>query len=142
MKSILRNAGIALALAALTAGCASEPNTIINSDPQADFTKYRTYGFISDLATDSQGYDSLLSNFLKVAMSQEMDRRGLEYSPEPDLLINFYVNTREKITSRQVPTSEGTATGRVTEKKLQDLEGSVDRAVTAIMADYPIQPAN
>lgn len=185
MNRFLCRIGFAVALAAFATSCASTPNTIINADPQADFTQYKSYAFMSQLSTDSPKYDSLLTNFLKAAMSKEMDKRGIEYSTEPDILINFFTNTREKITSRTVPTSgayygyrgsrygawgayetridqvtegsltidivdtsalrliwEGTVTGRVTDKKLRDLEGSVDRAVSALMADYPIAPLN
>ena len=59
---------------------------------------------MENLATDRGNYESMLSNFLKVAVAQQLDLRGLEYSPEPDLLINFYTHTDEKIRTRTVPT--------------------------------------
>ena len=45
------------------------------------------------------------SNFLKVAMAQQLDQRGLVYSENPDLLVNFYIHTQEKVRSRSVPTT-------------------------------------
>ena len=47
------------------------------------------------------------SNFLKVAVAQQLDHRGLTYSNSPDLMVNFYINTKEKIRSRSVPTMGG-----------------------------------
>lgn len=86
-------------------GCASTPNTISNVAPDADFSQYSTFGFFSPLATDRQTHESMVSSFLKVAMAQELDRRGLAYSDSPDLMVNFYINTQEKIRTRSVPTS-------------------------------------
>lgn len=96
-------AGIALA----AAGCASTPNTVSNVNPDADFSQYKTFGFFDPLATDEQNYESMASNFLKVAMSQQMDLRGFAYSDNPDLLVNFYINTEEKIRSRSMPSVGG-----------------------------------
>ena len=88
-------------------GCASTPNTVTNVAPGVDFTKYSTFGFFSPLSTDQQAYESMVSNFLKVAMAQELDQRGLRYSDSPDLLVNFYINTQEKIRTRTTPTAHG-----------------------------------
>jgi hypothetical protein len=87
------------------AGCASTPNTYANADPQADFASYETYGFMPKLSTDGENYESLISNFLKVAVAQEFDRRGMTYAENPDVLVNFYVHTKEKIRTRNVPTT-------------------------------------
>ena len=87
------------------AGCATTPNTITNVAPGVDFSQYSTFGFFSPLASDNQGYESLVSNFLKVATAQELDGRGLTYSDSPDLLVNFYIETEEKIRTRNVPTA-------------------------------------
>jgi len=93
------------AVLVLFSGCASTPNTFSNADPSADFSKYRTYGFLGKLSTDTEKYESLVSNFLKVAMAQQMDRRGLGFDEDnPDLRVNFFINTKDKIRSRSVPT--------------------------------------
>ena len=89
-------------------GCASTPNTVSNVAPGVDFSQYSTFGFFSPLSTDQQAYESMVSNFLKVAMAQELDQRGLRYSDSPDLLVNFYINTQEKIRTRNVPSSTRT----------------------------------
>ena len=95
-----------LALLALGA-CATAPKTFSTVDPSVDFSQYKTYGFIGKLSTDNEEYESLVTNFLKVATAQEMDLRGFEYSKNPQLLVNFYINTEEKIRSRSVPTAGG-----------------------------------
>lgn len=87
------------------AGCATAPNVVTNMAPSVDFRQYSTFGFYRPLATDNMGYESLVSNFLKVAMAQELDRRGLRYSESPDLMVNFYIDTEDKIRTRSVPTA-------------------------------------
>jgi len=94
-------------LLSVAVGCATAPNTLSNVDPTVDFGQYRTFGFFDPLATDEEGYESLLSNFLKVSMAQQLASRGLEFAENPDLRINFYVNTTEKVTSRTVPSPMG-----------------------------------
>ena len=96
---------IVLATFTIASGCASSPNTFSNKDPKVDFSQYRTYAFFSNPGTNHDEYESLVTNFLKVAVAQNMDRRGLEYSKDSDLLVNFYINTKEKIRSRSVPTT-------------------------------------
>ena len=174
-----------MALLITVAGCASTPNTMSNADPTVDFSQYRTFGFFDPLATDEAGYESLVSNFLKVSMAQELANRGLEYAESPDLKINFYINSKEKMRSYTVPTMgyydyrdpffydpwpaypayetridqytegtlnidvvdastnklvwEGMASGRVTDTAIRELEKTIDDAVAAIMAEFPVQ---
>ena len=93
-------------MASLIGACASTPNTFSNVDPNVDFSQYKTFSFFSELSTDHAKYQSLESNFLKVAVAQEFDKRGLAHDPEsPDLQINFYIHTKDKIKTRTVPTA-------------------------------------
>lgn len=97
-----------LVCAMLLAACASQPNTFANADPSVDFASYQSFGFFKTLSTDDAQYQSLVSNFLKVAVAQEMTRRGLEHDEQsPDLRVNFFINTKDKIRTRQVPTAGG-----------------------------------
>ncbi len=96
---------LAMAAASVIAGCASTPRPITNSDPSVDFTRYETFGYIENPSTNRGAYESLVTSFLKAAIAQEMDKRGLGYAENPDLIVNFYVHTKEKIRSRSVPTS-------------------------------------
>lgn len=90
---------LALTAALFAAGCAttSGPKTRIDYDRSADFSVYRTYGFPKETGTDRGGYSTLVTSYLKSAMSSQMEARGYKYSEEhPDLLVNFYMNTRER----------------------------------------------
>lgn len=107
MQVILRSmlmAGAAVFLGA----CASSPNTYSNSDPDVDFSQYRTFAYFPTLSTDTAQYQSMVSSFLKVAVAQELDMRGLTYDEEsPDIRVNFFINTKDKIKTRTVPTMGG-----------------------------------
>ena len=103
MKTVMQVVASALLIA--LAGCAATPSTFANADPGVDFNQYKTYGFFDKLSSDKENYESMESNFLKVAVAQQLDRRGLKYSNEPDLLINFYIHTEEKLRTRSVPTA-------------------------------------
>lgn len=91
---------IAFVAAALGA-CASGPKIQAQSDPAADFSTYRTYGFFAE----QQPYPSFIATYLKNAISREMDRRGYRQAEKPDLLINFDLLTREKLQLTQTPNS-------------------------------------
>ena len=56
----------------LMQGCASAPKTISNVAPDADFGRYSSFGFLDVLSTDKESYESMESNFLKVAVAQEL----------------------------------------------------------------------
>lgn len=108
--SLRANFGRMAALVALTAlfaaGCATTggPKTRIDYDRSADFSVYRTYGFPKETGTDRGGYSTLVTSYLKSAMSAQMDARGYKFSEEhPDLLVNFYMNTRERTELRPSP---------------------------------------
>ena len=106
--NVLKNCFVLALTAVLMSACASTPNTYASADPTVDFSQYKTYGYFQTLSTDKAQYQSLVSNFLKVAVAQELDTRGLAYDAEsPQLLVNFYINTQEKIKSRSVPSMGG-----------------------------------
>ena len=97
-----------LLAAALISGCASTPKVFSQQDPTADFAAFRTYGFYDNPSTNDASYESLMTSFLKVSVAQQMDIRGLTYDPDnPDIMVNFFLNTQEKVRSRQVPSMGG-----------------------------------
>ncbi|WP_459614756.1 DUF4136 domain-containing protein [Bordetella sp. 2513F-2] len=86
---LLRLLLVAIAAAAL-GGCASGPILHTDYDHQADFGRYRTFGFMSPLGTDHAGYGTLISDRLKTAARGQMEMRGYVYAEQdPDLLVNF-----------------------------------------------------
>ena len=86
------------------ASCSS-PRIITNTDPNADFAAYSSYGFAEDLGTNLEDYESLETQFLKVAVGRELEARGYTPSDAPDLLVNFYVLTKEKVRTTSTPSS-------------------------------------
>jgi hypothetical protein len=105
--SLVKLAATALVLMFMAA-CSSTPDVFVNEDPAADFGKYKTYNFESRLGTDrDDGARSLVSTYLRRAAAREMEARGYQLSDNPDLTVNFFVNTEEKIRSRSVPTAGG-----------------------------------
>ena len=95
------------ALGALLVACASTgPNIASNADPTTDFGAIRTFGLMSPLGTDRPGgIRTPLSNMLATAVTQELEVRGLRQSDNPDVLVNFFVNTEQRLDVRQVPTA-------------------------------------
>jgi hypothetical protein len=92
----------ALALMALLVGC-SGSNTVSMSDPEADFSQYKTYNFVQSNAE----YKTIASTYLQTSTAREMEARGFTKSDEPDVVINFSFDEEEKIRTRQVPSARG-----------------------------------
>ena len=84
-------------LAALLSACATGPSIRSDYDQKADFSRYRTFGYMSPLGTDKAGYSSLLTERLKDATRGQMEMRGYVYNTaDPDLLINFNGKLQQK----------------------------------------------
>jgi len=94
-------------LALVLSGCASAPQTYARADPHTDFSKYHTYGFLAKPSTNKADYDSRETTCLKSAVSRELENRGLTRSEDPDLLVNFYIQTQDKVRSTTVPRPSG-----------------------------------
>ena len=108
MISNLLKTSAYLAVAGLLSACASTPNTFSQADPTTDFSQYKTYGFYDKPSTNNAEYESLTTNFLKVSVAQQLDARGMIYDPaNPDVVVNFFLNTKEKVRSRSVPSMSG-----------------------------------
>ena len=95
-----------LTLIALMSACASGPTIITNSDPSADFMSLKTFDFMKPLSTDRGNVQSLLSTQMIAATTNELERLGMRHEQNnPDVLINFMLETQEQIRSRQGSTS-------------------------------------
>ncbi len=93
-------------LALLTACAASGPRVRTNVDPAADFSSIKTFGFMQPLGTDrANGVRTLLSKMLASSVIRELETRGLQQSKHPDVLINVFVNTEQRMDVRQTPTA-------------------------------------
>jgi len=105
-RSVASIASLGAALM-LIAGCATTkgPPTRIDYDRKADFSVYRTFGFPKETGTDRGGYSTLVTSYFKSSVTTAMEARGYKYTEDhPDLLVNFYMNTRERTETRPSPT--------------------------------------
>jgi len=94
--SVTKGLGL-IAVAALLGGCATGPQVRSDYDTSADFSRYRTFGFVSPAGTDKNGYSTLVTERLKRATQGQMEMRGYTYSAaDPDLLVNFNTRIEEK----------------------------------------------
>jgi hypothetical protein len=95
-----------VATSVLFSACANTPTIHRDTNPAATFSSYKTFGFLSPLATDKFPYESLLTQHLKDATRQAMESKGYVFSTNgPDLLLNFYVNIQNKQDVRTTPGS-------------------------------------
>jgi hypothetical protein len=95
-----------VATSVLFSACANTPTIHRDTNPAATFSSYKTFGFLSPLATDKFPYESLLTQHLKDATRQAMESKGYVFSTSaPDLLLNFYVNIQNKQDVRTTPSS-------------------------------------
>jgi Domain of unknown function (DUF4136) len=96
--------GVAAAAVALIGACANSPTIHRETNPAATFSSYKTFGFLSPLATDKFPYESLLTQHLKDATRASMESKGYVFSASsPDLLLNFYVNIQDVQEVRTTP---------------------------------------
>ncbi|MGI9343310.1 MAG: DUF4136 domain-containing protein [Gammaproteobacteria bacterium] len=104
---ILASSSALLAIIALLAGCAtSGPTIIANANPATDFSNFRTFNFMQPLSTDREGgARTPLSSMLIDSMTLEMKGRGFRQSDSPDLLVDFFIVTEDRLDVRTTPTT-------------------------------------
>jgi Domain of unknown function (DUF4136) len=101
-----KNSLALLALTALLTACASGPDLRSDYDRSADFTQYRTFGFVDKTGADGAGYSSLVSSHFKTAITREMQSRGYVLNQaSPDLLVNFSVSSRTQTDVQSTPSA-------------------------------------
>ena len=82
-------------------GCSSGPTIRSHVDPNADLSKFRTFGFYDPSAAGQ--YTTLLARHFQDAISREMTARGYSRVDAPDLLINIHLQARDKVQVTQTP---------------------------------------
>jgi hypothetical protein len=89
----------------LIGGCASAPRVAVMRDPDADFSRYASFGFHRPLGTDREsGTGTLLSQTLMKTTRMKLEALGYRFSQEgADLIVNFFVETREVVQGRRGP---------------------------------------
>jgi hypothetical protein len=107
MRKRLRLANLTKTLVLLSVllnACVSSPQIRVNTDKNADFSAYTSYGFIEPLGTDKAGYTTLVTKYLRDAVSDELEKRGYVFSSDPDLLVNFFARLENRIHVTSAPT--------------------------------------
>jgi hypothetical protein len=86
-------------------GCASGPDVRAEFDHAADFGKYKTYNFMSQLSpgADTAQFKTLAMQTLQSAAAMEMEKRGYQKSDAPDLVVNFKGKIEEKTDIESTP---------------------------------------
>lgn len=177
-----------IAAAALT-GCASGPDVRGDYDRAADFSKYKTYNFLTEPGKEGTEFKSIAQQTIQQAAAREMESRGYVKAQDADLLLNFKGKLEEKTDIQSTPAPyygpsfgyrgwggapygaygyghggtdvttrrykvgtlvmdvidrekqqavyQGGIEDVVTSKMLQDRQGTINNAVTAIFAKYP-----
>lgn len=104
LYSLFACAAVALGLGACAA-TAQRPDIRVNVAPNANFSAYSTFGFPAQTGTDRGGYSTLVTDYFKSAVRDQMEARGYHYvEGNADLLVNFYANVRERTVVRSDPT--------------------------------------
>jgi hypothetical protein len=106
-QSLLRTScaiiSLALGAATLIAGCTSPaPRPQSMRDSQADFSKFRTFGWEAVSADASTQPTSILDNNVRAAIATELKRKGYEEAAadaSPDLIIQHQTARAETIKS-------------------------------------------
>lgn len=86
----------------ILSSCASTPKSvIIDYDPEARFTDYKTYFWSDEILNETVNqplfYNSLIRKRIKSAVQKEMDGRGYEMNEfDPDLVINAHMIVEQK----------------------------------------------
>lgn len=105
MKAILSLVLVLFVLAACSTGLAVRSD----EDPNADFSRYKTWNFFDELGIEG-GYNSpVFGEHFRSAITREMSARGYRQSANPDLYINvtFRADDKVKMKSHTAPYMSG-----------------------------------
>lgn len=95
-----------LFVAIFLVGCASGPRIVTNSAPDFNLADHRTFNFLEPLSSDRGNVRSLISTHLIEATTRELELAGLQRADgRADLMVNFFVSTRETISTRSTPST-------------------------------------
>ena len=104
----------------MLAGCTAAPAVHVDKAPGAALGQYRTFAFYDHLATDRSNYTSLVSQHLRQATRDELERHGYVFDERnPDLKVNFSVRVTDRQELRSYPTNSGVFVRRA---GLQDVD--------------------
>ncbi|HKQ15692.1 MAG TPA: DUF4136 domain-containing protein [Steroidobacteraceae bacterium] len=105
LQKTLTRLVVIVGFCALAVACTSGPKIRADGDPSVDFTAYKTFGFFDQLSTDKSKYATMLTGRLKDATRAELTKRGIQESPQPQLLVNFSTNVENRTEVNSTGTS-------------------------------------
>lgn len=106
MRARIEKFLLLIALAFCTVACTSGPQVRTDSDPSANLSSYKTFGFFEELATDKSSYSTMITSRLKDATRRELMRRGYQEAAEnPELLVNFSTNVDTRTEVQSTPSA-------------------------------------
>lgn len=106
INATIRMALLGLFSALILAGCATTPTVRTGSAPNADFSRFRTFSFVTPLSTDRAGFHTLVSQQIVASTRRELEVRGLEFVANPeqaDMLVNVHAQVDERLRVRSTP---------------------------------------
>jgi len=107
LRSVHVRSLLGLIALVMLAACATGPRVRTDFDPEADFSRYRSYAFYQPLAMEESGYSSYMTDRIKAAIRREMDARGYVFDDtSPNLRVNFQGIVREKTDVYSVPRTD------------------------------------
>ena len=93
MKAILPFVLVVISLAACSSGLAVRSD----QDPNADFSRYRTWGFFNELGIEGGNNSPVFGEHFRAAITREMNARGYRQSENPDLYVNVTLRADDKV---------------------------------------------
>lgn len=94
-----------LMLLCLLAACASGPKVHSIVLPDTNFQAFKTFMFSDAVLPTEDRYQGIEGRYLTEAIRRELLARGMAEAKDADLLVNFYVSKKEKISSTVTPTA-------------------------------------
>lgn len=93
-----------LVIMLVISGCSVKPDARVDYARDVNFSQYQTFGFYKAPGTDTEEYQSLLTDHFKSALRAEMEALGYRYQEDDaELLLNFASNTEDKTDIRSSP---------------------------------------
>jgi hypothetical protein len=94
----------ALFCVAALAGCATAPDTRVQSAPGVDLHEYKTFAFYERAAPGQTTYATIMGKRIRQATREQMQRLGYQYDESsPDLRVNIAVQVRNRQELRSTP---------------------------------------
>ncbi len=96
---------ILVLLVLLVAACASGPKVHSVVLPDTDFQSFDTFMFADAVLPSEERYQGIEGRYLVEAIRSELLARGMTETKDAQLLVNFHVSKKEKISTTVTPSA-------------------------------------